>query len=239
MYKNRRILAVIPARGGSKGIPNKNIHPVKGIPLVSRIAQLLPALTYIDCAVLSTDSDSIAAMAAIDGLKAPFRRPSELSGDRIADYDVLAHALTRAEHANQVQYDIVLMLQPTSPMRKAQHITGALELLEQRNFDAVWSVSRVDSKHHPLKQLTIKDGRMEYYDPQSRNIIARQQLSPLYQRNGVVYAISRKCLMNYGNIKGALTGAYVIDEPCISIDTLDDVDYVEFLMNEYGDPLDC
>ncbi len=238
MYRNLRLLAVVPARGGSKGIPLKNIQPVFGIQLVTRVAMLIGSLDYIDAAVVSSDNDKIIESACEFGLEAPFRRPQHLSGDSISDYEVLIHALTETEKHKGVEYDLVMMLQPTSPLRRVHHLRGALDQFIDGCFDSVWSVSRTDSKYHPLKQLTLEEGMLEYYDSKGSTIIARQQLKPVYQRNGIVYVISRKCLLKYGNIKGERTGAYLVKEPSVSIDTMEDIEYVEYLMRRDGDPLE-
>lgn len=237
MYRNLRLLAVVPARGGSKGIPLKNIQPVLGIQLVARVAMLVDSLDYIDVAVVSSDNEKIIEVACEYGLEAPFRRPQQLSGDLISDYQVLSHALIQTEEHKGIRFDAVIMLQPTSPMRRAHHVQGALDLFIDGNYDSVWSVSQTDSKNHPLKQLTIEEDEIDYYDKTGSEIIARQQLKAVYQRNGIVYVISRACLLEHGNIKGVRTGAYLVEEPSVSIDTINDIEYVEFLMQKNGDPL--
>ena len=123
------------------------------------------------------------------------------------------------------------MLQPTSPLRRPRHVSDAIEMLVSGGWDAVWTVSETDSKEHPLKQLTLdaESGRMDYYDPAGGEIIARQQLQPVYHRNGVAYAITRRCLLVERSIKGARTGALVIPGHMISIDTLWDLDLAEYI----------
>jgi len=233
MINGKRILCVVPARGGSKGIPLKNLRPIFGKPLVARAGAVANQVPEIDRAVVSTDHDEIAEVAKKAGLAAPFRRPEDLSGDRIGDWDVLHHALREMERIDSVQYDIVVMLQPTSPMRRAEDVSNTIKMLQNENWDAVWTVSETDSKGHPLKQLTISQtGEMNYYSPDGEKIIARQQLTPVYHRNGVAYAITRDCLINQGSIKGARTGALVIDTPQVSIDTEWDISLVEFVMNK-------
>lgn len=231
MFEGQRILAVVPARGGSKGIPLKNLRTIGGISLVARAGQVASAIPEIDRAVVSTDHEGIAAEAQRAGLAAPFRRPETLSGPTIADWDVLHHALHEMERLDGVTYDIVLMLQPTSPSRKPEHVVKAMAMLISRGFDAVWSVSETDSKGHPLKQLTIAEsGALDYYDPQGAGIVARQQLKPVYHRNGIVYAFTRACLVTQKTIKGARTGALLIDEPVSNIDTEFDLAWAEFLL---------
>ena len=237
MYKDLRLLAVVPARGGSKGIPLKNIQPVLGIQLVARVAKLINSIDYIDAAVISSDDEKIIEIAREHGLDAPFRRPQHLSGDCISDFQVLVHALTETEKVKETTFNAVLMLQPTSPMRRRHHVTGAIDMFADEGYDSVWSVSPTDSKNHPLKQLTIEAGELGYYDKDGAGIIARQQLRPLYQRNGIVYVISRECLLEHGNIKGERTGAYLVEEPSVSIDTVYDIELAEYFMKRTGDPL--
>jgi len=225
----RRILAVCPARGGSKGIPLKNLKPFLGVPLVARVGHLVLEIPMIDRAVVSTDHPEIARVAREAGLDAPFFRPEEISGDRISDAQVLLHALLEMERIEGVTYDVVVMLQPTSPLRRAEHVTDTIRMLVEGGWDAVWTVSETDSKEHPLKQLSVEEGRLDYYDPRGAEIVARQQLLPVYHRNGVAYAITRRCLVEAGNIKGERTGALVIEGQMVSIDTLWDLELAELI----------
>jgi CMP-N-acetylneuraminic acid synthetase len=216
-------LAVVPARGGSKGVPLKNIHPLLGIPLIAHAARVLSQVPAIDRAVVSTDDDSIAREALRAGLEVPFRRPDSLSGDLASDQQVLQHALTTMESLEGSRFDVVVMLQPTSPLRRPEHVMSVLEKLIAESWDAVWTVSPTDLKYHPLKQVTVGEaGAMEYYDPRGASIIARQQLSPVYHRNGAAYAVTRECLLEQRTIKGPRTAAVILNEPMVSIDTLGD-----------------
>jgi len=229
MLGAQRILAVCPARGGSKGIPLKNLSPFLGIPLVARVGQLVEKIPIIDRAVVSTDHPEIAEIAEKSGLDAPFFRPPDLSGDRISDAPVLIHALEEMEHLDAVRYDIVVMLQPTSPLRRPEHVIRAIEMLVNEQWDALWTVSETDSKSHPLKQLTIDSGRIDYYDKAGNKIIARQQLTPVYHRNGVAYVMTRNCLIEGRSIMGTRTGALVLDEHLVSIDTMWDLELAEYI----------
>jgi len=233
MFRNKRILAVVPARGGSKGIPLKNLQPVGGVPLVARAGHVARACGFIDRAVVSTDHADIARVAAEAGLDAPFMRPETLSGDRIGDYEVLMHALEACEALDHCRYDIVLMLQPTSPSRTPEHVRDTLAMLLDNGFDAVWTMSETDAKQHPLKQHVIAaDGALDYYDPAGASIIARQQLKPVYHRNGICYAITRECLVAQKTIKGERTGALVITGHVVNIDTPFDLALADFLFSE-------
>ncbi len=231
MYKDKKILAIIPARGGSKGVPLKNIHPLLNKPLIGWVAPIIEEVEEIDQAVVSTDSEKIAEVAKSFGLEVPFYRPENISGDIIGDLDVLTHALLETEKISNVNYDIIVMLQPTCPMRKSAHVRDTIVTLIEENRDAVWTVSESDSKAHPLKQLQIKDGKLDYYDKKGKEIIARQQLTKVYHRNGASYAISRDCLINQKTIMGENPG-YVVTEQLISIDTPFDFKLSEWLMKE-------
>jgi len=232
MINRKRILAVVPARGESKSVPLKNIKPILGVPLVARVGHLVKQIPMIDRAVVSTDNPEIVHIARKAGLDVPFMRPPELSGDRIADWDVLYHALLEVEKLDGVVYDIIVMLQPTSPMRRAEHVRNAIEKLVREEWDAVWTVSETDSKNHPLKQLRVINDMVEYYDERGSSIIARQQLDTLYHKNGAAYVMTRECILEQKTIKGNRTGALVINGEMISIDTLRDFKLVEFLLNE-------
>jgi CMP-N,N'-diacetyllegionaminic acid synthase len=233
MIDGRRVLAVVPARGGSKGIPLKNLRSVGGVPLVAKVGGVIHKVPEIDRDVVSTDHAEIARVAQEAGIAVPFMRPEYLSGDRVSDLEVLSHALQTMEHLDGITYDIVVMLQPTSPLREPAHVTACIQLLVAGRWDAVWTVSKTDSKHHPFKQLFVApDGTVDYWDQQGAQIIARQQLTHVYHRNGIAYAITRECLLNQKSIKGARTGALVIDGEHVSIDTEWDLALVEWILRE-------
>lgn len=232
MLDDRRILAVVPARGGSKGVPLKNIREINGVPLVGLVGQVVQEIAMIDRAVASTDHDDIARVAESFGLEVPFRRPEGLSGDRIGDIDVLTHALRATEEDDHQTYDVIVMLQPTAPLRRPKHVTATIEKLVNEDFDAVWTVSQSDSKYHPLKQLHVRDSELSYYEDEGATIIARQELDTLYHRNGIAYALTRECLLNQGVLMGRRTGALCLDGHFVSIDTEWDIRLTEFVSRE-------
>ncbi|UCG12802.1 MAG: acylneuraminate cytidylyltransferase family protein [Deltaproteobacteria bacterium] len=236
MLKGKDILVVVPARGGSKGVKLKNIRTVNGVPLVAIVGCVVKELPYVDRAVVSTDHPEIAAIARESGLEVPFMRPKHLSGDTVADGPVLHHALVHCEKADSKKYDVVVMLQPTSPFRKADQVTEAVLRLIEGGYDAVWTVSETDSKAHPLKQLVIQKDVLDFYDQAGANIIARQELTPVYHKNGVAYVMTRECILNTKNIKGARTSFVVIDEFMVNIDTELDFKLAEFLLQQGDEP---
>ncbi len=231
MFKGRTILVVVPARGGSKGVPLKNLHPLLGRPLLAHTAELVRKLTFVDRAVVSTDHPKIAEVAVAWGLAAPFVRPPELSGDLIGDTEVLCHALLASEQADGRTYDVVVMLQPTCPLRQPGHVEASVARLVDGSWDSVWTVTRTDLKYHPLKQLAIgPDGDLTLFDGRGRGVVARQQLRPTYTRNGASYALTRSCLLDQKTTLGGRSSAVIVEGPMVSIDTLDDFAAVEAVL---------
>ena len=231
MIDGKRVLVVVPARGGSKGVPLKNLHPLAGKPLIVHTGELVQQLTFVDRAVVSTDYEEIARVSQECGLDAPFTRPEELSGDLIGDTEVLCHALSECERLDGTTYHVVVMLQPTCPLRRPEHVLAVVEELVRRNWDAVWTVTQTDLKYHPLKQLSIgENGALTLFDPRGRGIIARQQLRKTFIRNGAAYAITGECLLEQRTTLGENSGAVVIEEPMVSIDTLLDFAAVESVL---------
>jgi len=229
MLFGKRILAVVPARGGSKGVPLKNIVLFHGRPLIEWTAELIGTLEFLDRAIVSTDHEQIANIAEKAGLKSPFLRPTDLSGDRVSDFAVLEHALREMESADSCEYDVVLMLQPTSPYRKTRGIYDVVDSLIRGNFDSVVTVSKTPLTFHPWKQFEIKDERLEYFDPAGASVIARQDLSSTYYRNGVAYAVSRDCLINQKKVIGSNSAPLPIDHDFVNIDSLEDFEKSERL----------
>jgi len=235
MIEKKTVLAVVPARGGSKGVPLKNLRTIGGESLIAIVGKVLSQIKCIDRAVISTDHEGIASEGEKADIDVPFRRPESLSGDRISDLDVLTHALKEIERIDGRQYDVIVMLQPTSPLRTASEVEDTVRLLIEDELDSVWTVSPTDSKNHPLKQLTIKNGHLDHYDPDGSSIIARQQLSTVYHRNGAAYAITRSCLLEQKSIMGQHAGAVISEGMHISIDTEWDIELIEHYLKHRKD----
>ncbi len=229
MLNNKRILAVVPARGGSKGIKLKNIALLKGRPLIAWTADVALKVDIIDRLIVSTDSSAIRKTAQKLGLACPFLRPKDISGDFVSDVAVLTHALQNLESLDSIHYDIVLMLQPTSPMRTVDHINEVLNKLVGGSFDSVLTLSQTNLKFHPLKQLEINDENVHHHDRRGSKIIARQQLVPTYHRNGIAYAVTRQCLLNEKTLIGRNCSFVLIPERVVNIDTPADIKEAEVL----------
>ena len=218
-YLDRTILAVVPARGGSKGIARKNLLKLGGLSLVARAGLVVESLPWIDHAIVSTDDHDIQKEGIRSGLDAPFLRPKELSGDYAAVIDVWQHALIESEKKFATIFDVSILLEPTSPFRTPKQVESTVSKLIRGEYDSVLTVSPTDSKQHPLKQLVINEDKIKHYDQLGKTITARQQLENVYHRNGAAYAITRQCLLGYGSITTNKSSFIVISEPIVNIDT--------------------
>jgi CMP-N,N'-diacetyllegionaminic acid synthase len=226
VINNLNVLAVVPARGGSKGLKDKNLQTIGDLSLVELALKSGLGSAYIDKICVSTDSEEIAKVANlyVQGA-APFRRPHQLSGDLIGDYQVLRHALETMESLTGGTFDILVMLQPTSPLRTSSIIDQVIEKLINENCDSVWSVSEVDLKYHPLKQLKSADGsKFDHYLADGSSIIARQQLVKTFIRNGMCYAFARSTIIQQESIKGKNSRILITSGEAISIDDQNDLD---------------
>ena len=229
MYKNKRLLAIIPARGGSKGIKLKNLKKINKISLIGHVSKIVKKIKFIDLSLVSTDHPKIIKEAKKYNLKILFRRPKKLSGDKIGDFSVIKHTLLNAEKKTNLKYDIILFLQPTSPLRKVKDIKKVLEIIVKKRYDSVWSISPINFKNHYKKQLLIKNNKLKFAYPKGDKILARQQLEQTYYRNGAVYALTRNCILKKGRLLTNNSGCHVVRTEQISIDNKEDIK----LANEY------
>lgn len=190
----KKILALIPARGGSKGIPYKNIIDVHGLPLIAHSIKSAKNSKLVDKIVVSTDSPKIAKIAKKYGAEAPFLRPKQIAGDRSPTIDAVLHALDWLE-ARGEKFDIVALLEPTSPLRKPNDIDNAVRILlkNYNKTDAVVSVGEVHMEH-PSIMKTIEKNRLKTLLPSGKKIYQRQQLSKVYFPYGVVYLAKTSAL---------------------------------------------
>lgn len=231
MIDGRCVVAVVPARSGSKGIANKNMRQLAGTSLIGWAGRTLARVSIVDHRVISTDSAEYAAEGKRHGLEAPFLRPPELSGDSAGAVETLQHALAELEAREGRTFDIVLIVEPTSPFRLPSDIESTLRVLVRTGADSVVTVSPLPTKSHPQKVHTVVDGRLGFYDEGGRRIVARQQLQELYYRNGVCYALTRSCLMEQGTVFGARCYAEITAHPVINIDEPWELEWAEFQLS--------
>lgn len=229
MYKHRRILGVVPARGGSKGLPRKNVKALLGKPLIVWTIEQAKESKYLDRVIVSTDDEVIADISIKHGASVPFLRPRELATNDAKVIDVLIHAIDSLE-TNGDSYDLTMLLQPTSPLRISEDIDCAIELLFARKAQTIVSVC--ETEHHPYGANTLPaDGNMQnFLKPEVINK-NRQELPTFYRINGAIYLAYCDYLKTRKTLFGNETYAYVMPrERSIDIDSQIDLEFAEYLL---------
>lgn len=226
------VLGLIPARGGSKGIPGKNLRELAGRPLLAYTRDAALASGVIDRLVLSTDSEAIAELGRHLGIEVPFLRPVELAQDDTPMLPVLQHTVKILEES-EWSPEIVVLLQPTSPLRKPEHIVVAVRQLQQGDCDSVVSAVEIPHLYSPQKALKVVDGALQFWMDDGEQITRRQELEPTYAREGTVYAVLREVLMERNSIYGDRCRPLILNaEESLSLDDLDDWREAEERMKE-------
>lgn len=224
------VLAVVPARAGSKGVPGKNERPLAGKTLIERAAEAARASGVVSRCVLSTDSERIAELGRRAGLDVPFLRPTELAADDTPMQPVIEHALLEIER-DGFRPDAVLVLQPTAPLRTGAHIAEAVRLLEQTGADSVVTVVEIPRHHSPQYAMRISAGRLEPFLPEGGAITRRQDVEPAYSRDGTVYAVRRDVIVVEHDLYGADCRPLVLPAAeSVNIDGPEDWAYAEAIL---------
>lgn len=216
------VLALIPARGGSKGVPDKNTRPLAGRTLLEYAVAAAKSSAVIDRIVLSTDSDRIAAEGRRVGLDVPFVRPADLARDDSPMLPVIEHALGALEQDGWVA-DIVVLLQPTSPLRRAEHIRDAVRQLRDSGADSVVSVVELPRHLSPDYVMRVDGGRLKPFLAGGKDITRRQDARSAFARDGTVYAFWTRTVRETHSIYGRDCRPLVLSAAdSITIDTQSD-----------------
>jgi CMP-N-acetylneuraminic acid synthetase len=217
------VLAIVPARGGSKGVPRKNVLELTpGRTLLHYVADAARQTTRVDKVVLSTEDDEIADVGRQAGLEVPFKRPRELAADDTPMLPVLRHAIDQVIAGGWTP-EYVVLLQPTSPCRRWKHIDDALGLLMTQGPDSVVTVVEVPKHLSPDYVMKIENGALRPFLPEGAHITRRQDVRPAFYRDGTVYAFRRDTIERFGNIYGDRCLPLVIDaRESLSIDSPED-----------------
>jgi CMP-N-acetylneuraminic acid synthetase len=217
-----KVLSVIPARGGSKGIPKKNLLKFFDISLVGWAAKTSADCSEITNTVVSTDDVSIAADAEKFGAAFLGPRPSDLSSDTSPDQPVLKFEIERAELQFKITYDLIVMLQPTSPLRTPEDIRICLQKMQGHDASSVWTISPIDKHSHFKKQFTMsKDGLIESVH-KGREVQRRQDLEETFRRNGAVYIFTRETVFSDPNLRGDRCLGVLLSHSTVNIDSMAD-----------------
>lgn len=228
----QRVLAIIPARGGSKGIPKKNIYSLTGKPLIEYTFDAAKGSKLINRTILSTDDNEIAEVGRRNKIEVPFIRPKELAEDNTPTLPVIKHAVEFLESKQNYTADIILLLQPTAPLRKSYHIDEALGLLiNNPDADSVVSITEVPHQYNPYFVMKIEDGLLRFYHSESAKYTRRQDLPDVYSRNGAIYAFYLKTLKDKNSIYGDTCLPYVMSfEESVNIDNAYDLKIAEMFL---------
>jgi len=230
-----RVLALIPARGGSKGVPRKTVRALGGKPPLGYTIAAARAAGGIDRVVVSTEDDEIAAVARSLGAEVPFTRPAALAQDDTAMLPVIVHALESVAAAGWTP-DTVCLLQPTFPFRRPQDIDACIDALQSKHADCVISVHRVPHQFNPHWVYVEKpDGSLQLATGENEPILRRQELPPAFHRSGAVYVSRASVITERGSLYGdRVVGYETPAESGCNIDTMDDWTQAEALIARRG-----
>lgn len=228
MFQDKRIVALIPARGGSKGIKNKNIRPLAGKPLIAHTVEYAAASGYIDDVVVSTDSEEIANVAKAYGALVPFLRPAALASDTARTIDAVVHAIQTLRTMGRT-YDALVLLQPTSPLRTDEDIDRAIEAFYGRGGACLASVSAVSD--HPLliRSIDAEGNLVHLLDANST--CRRQDMPSFYRINGAIYIFRIDDIDADTSFNDAAIPYVMTEERSVDIDTIGDFEYAEWLLS--------
>ena len=222
-----KILGIIPARGGSKGIPGKNIRMLGGKPLIYYASHAARESGLVDRLILTTDSTEIAEVGKSLSIEVPFIRPAHLAQDDTPMFPVIDHVVQFVESEGW-QPDIIVLLQPTAPLRQPEHIQAAVKILTETKCDAVASVVEVPQHYAPDFVFKLEDGKLKRFIEGSDKITRRQDVRPAYSRDGTIYAFWRDVFIHKRSIYGDDCRPLLIsrDESC-NLDTMEDWEEIE------------
>lgn len=231
MLNGKTFLAIIPARGGSKRLPRKNLLDLAGKPLITWTIEAALKSNYLDEVMVTTDDQEIADTAQHYGAAVPFLRPADLASDTATTFDVIKHSVDFYAAAGKT-FDFVVLLQPTSPLRAAAHIDDALQLIESKKADAVISVTEMS--HSPLWSNTLpaNDDMSGFLRDEVKNKRS-QDLETYYRLNGATYICRTNRLLEEKSffIKENIFAYRMSKESSVDIDNKIDFDFAEFIMN--------
>ena len=232
MDDNEKVLAVIPARGDSKGIPRKNLYPLNGKPLIAYTIEAALKSKLLTRSIISTDSEEIAEVAEKFGGDVPFIRPNVLANDTASSIDVVKHAVKELEKADGVRYNYAVLLQPTTPLRLSEDIDKVVQKLISTQCDTVITMVDVGA-YHPARMYRIENDRLLGIMEESIAMRRRQDLPPIYIRSGDIYACKRNIIFNRNTMLGNDCRPLVIpSNRAVNIDTLEDLLFAEYLLKQ-------
>ncbi len=232
MKKDLKVLGIITARGGSKGVPRKNIKPLCGKPMINYIIEATLESKLLTRCVVTTDDDEIAEIARKAGAEVPFKRPADLAQDHTRDMPVLQHAINWIKENDGQEFDAIMMIHPTSPLCLGEDIDACIEKMIEMDADSVMSMVEVTDFN--IKKLkSIRDGRIEsLFAEEGREPIPRTAGPKVYKRNAALYLTKTPLIMS-GDMIGERSYAHIMPlERSVDVNTVIDFEIAELQLQK-------
>jgi len=235
MYKDKTFLAIIPARGGSKGLPGKNIKELCGKPLIAWSIEAGLKSKYIDELVVSTDYQDIADIAKEYGANVPFLRPDYLASDTATSFDAVKHTIDFYKNELGKEFDYIVLLEPTSPLREIEDIDLAIEKLLSSSAESIVGISKTEDQNPAFLINKDQDNYLSGYENKDMKVLRRQDISDVYFFEGTIYISQTNILLNEETFYHKNTIGYEVPKyKSLEIDDIDDFIMVEAIMKHKG-----
>lgn len=235
MYKSKTFLAIIPARGGSKGLPGKNIKELCGKPLIAWSIESGLKSDYLDEVVVSTDYQNIADIAKDYGANVPFLRPGFLSSDTATSFDTVKHTIDYYKNELNMEFDYIVLLEPTSPLRESHDIDISIEQLFNSSADSIVGISKTEDQNPAFLINKDKNDFITGFQDNDMKVLRRQEIDDVYFFEGTVYVSSINVLLERKTFYHSNTIGYEVPKyKSLEIDDIDDFVMVEALMKYKG-----
>ena len=229
--KSYKILAIIPARGGSKGIRRKNLQKLSGKPLIAHTIIAAKKTKSINKIIVSTDDKEIGKISKNNGAEVPFLRPKQISKDTSSIIEVIKHALKFLQENQSYVPDIIILLQPTSPLRTSQLITKTINTLKKSKATSVITVSKITK--HPYAAYWLKNDFLKPFEKNSAKYSRRQEFPDLFFPTGAVYTFWYDTLKKFNSLHGPKIKPIVVHDEDIDIDNLRDLFFAEMMLKNW------
>ena len=235
MYKNNSFLAIVPARGGSKGLPGKNIKELCGKPLVAWSIEAGLKSKYVDEVMVSTDDEKIAEISKKHGANVPFLRPSDLASDTATTFDAVKHTIDYYKNELKKEFDYIVLLEPTSPLREVCDIDRAIEILLESKADSIVGICKTESQNPAFLVSKDEKGLIAGYENKDMRVLRRQEIKDVYFFEGTIYVSKTDVLLDKKTFYHDNTIGYEVPKyKSLEIDDIDDFVMVEAIMNYKG-----
>ena len=235
MYKDKTFLGIITARGGSKGLPGKNIKELCGKPLIAWSIEAGLKSNYLDEVMVTTDSKDIANIAKQYGASVPFLRPDVLASDTATSFDAIKHTIEFYKNEMKKEFDYIVLLEPTSPLREARDIDIAIEQLFNSNADSIVGICKTEDQNPAFLVFKNEKDFISGYENHDMKVLRRQDIKDVYFFEGTIYISKTDVLLNKKTFYHENTIGYVVPKyKSLEIDDIDDFIMVEAIMKHKG-----